>query len=180
MKYLCLDFFIGIVCTIFEKDSYFLELNIIFLIVVITMLIGKCRNHLKNVCKTLKLSNNDTESIIFIKNHLYDYAYLAFGDPVDSYELVINKDFNRLREVYHSIHGEDINDANIRINKYKNLNEAHSRLSELSKAVSEQGLFGKEFGETLKKLKIWFFNEYIKSNKPTADDITKYLKTIKK
>ena len=33
MKYLCLDFFIGIVCTIFEKDSYFLELNIIFLIV---------------------------------------------------------------------------------------------------------------------------------------------------
>mgnify|MGYP000759989505 CR=1 FL=1 len=31
MKYLCLDFFIGIVCTIFEKDSYFLELNIIFL-----------------------------------------------------------------------------------------------------------------------------------------------------
>ena len=52
MKYLCLDFFIGIVCTIFEKDSYFLELNIIFLIVVITMLIGKCRNHLKNVCKS--------------------------------------------------------------------------------------------------------------------------------
>ena len=51
-KYLCLDFFIGIVCTIFEKDSYFLELNIIFLIVVITMLIGKCRNHLKNVCKS--------------------------------------------------------------------------------------------------------------------------------
>lgn len=40
------------VCTIFEKDSYFLELNIIFLIVVITMLIGKCRNHLKNVCKS--------------------------------------------------------------------------------------------------------------------------------
>ena len=37
----CMDFFIGIVCTIFEKDSYFLELNIIFLIVVITMLIGK-------------------------------------------------------------------------------------------------------------------------------------------
>ena len=81
--------------------------------------------------------------------------------------------------MYHSIHGEDINDANIRINKYKNLNEAHSRLSELSKAVSEQGLFGKEFGETLKKLKIWFFNEYIKSNTPTSDDITKYLKTIK-
>ena len=52
MKYLCLDFFIGIVCTICEKDSYFLELNIIFLIVVITMLIGKCRNHLKNVCKS--------------------------------------------------------------------------------------------------------------------------------
>ena len=48
----CMDFFIGIVCTIFEKDSYFLELNIIFLIVVITMLIGKCRNHLKNVCKS--------------------------------------------------------------------------------------------------------------------------------
>lgn len=47
-----LGFFIGIVCTIFEKDSYFLELNIIFLIVVITMLIGKCRNHLKNVCKS--------------------------------------------------------------------------------------------------------------------------------
>ena len=35
-----------------EKDSYFLELNIIFLIVVITMLVGKCRNHLKNVCKS--------------------------------------------------------------------------------------------------------------------------------
>ena len=48
----CMDFFIGIVCTICEKDSYFLELNIIFLIVVITMLIGKCRNHLKNVCKS--------------------------------------------------------------------------------------------------------------------------------
>jgi tRNA nucleotidyltransferase/poly(A) polymerase len=148
-------------------------------IVVFSILLNNVSN-LKNVCKTLKLSNNDTESIIFIKKHLYDYAYLAFGDPVDSYELVINKDFNRLREVYHSIHGEDINDANIRINKYKNLNEAHSRLSELSKAVSEQGLFGKEFGETLKKLKIWFFNEYIKSNKPTEDDITKYLKTIKK
>ena len=39
MKYLCLDFFIGIVCTIFEKDSYFLELNIIFLIVVIVEII---------------------------------------------------------------------------------------------------------------------------------------------
>ena len=71
-------------------------------IVVFSILLNNVSN-LKNVCKTLKLSNNDTESILFITNHLYDYAYLAFGDPVDSYELVINKDFNRLREVYHSI-----------------------------------------------------------------------------
>lgn len=50
IKFLCVDFFIGIVCIIFSREDFLAELAMIFLLVVLTMLIGKYKNLKRDVC----------------------------------------------------------------------------------------------------------------------------------
>lgn len=50
IKFLFVDFFIGIVCIIFNRENFLMEMVMIFLLVVLTMLIGKYRNLKRDMC----------------------------------------------------------------------------------------------------------------------------------
>ena len=49
LKFLCLDFIIGITCLVFKSEKYLFETAVIFFMVVVTMGMGKYKNMRKDI-----------------------------------------------------------------------------------------------------------------------------------
>lgn len=145
-------------------------------IVVSLALLFYGTDDLKQAMDHFKCSKDQTRSVGFIYNNLPKYKNLEDLDLVSAIELVIRKDFDRLREVYHTIEGHDSYGASILPTINMLVKKALPRFNDISAMMGEIGIpSGSNYGIILKDIKNKVCEMYVNGTEPTDDQIKEML-----
>lgn len=132
-------------------------------------LLYNCKN-LQQACQEFRLESDLMKRSYYVYTNLKVYKAFA-SDIVATVKMINNKDYERLQEVAHALGYKEPNSKDSQDMEYVS-DIAIPLAKELSKAVTEKGYKGPEFGKALAKLTEWFYNQILDTGEaPSYDEI---------
>lgn len=132
---------------------------------------------LVEAAKLFRLENDLVRALNWCYGNLSNYSNLG-SDLVESVKLVTNSNFDLLDYIYPFITGNRrVNSERIdRMNDLADKVLPHSK--ELSRAITDAGFKGVDFGSALKELSNWYYKQVANNKNPSNEDIEKFVGTL--
>lgn len=131
------------------------------------LLFGLNIDQIKNFGKRLTLTNDEIKSIAFITGMLPHYGKLDQILKSAALKMVIDPDFNLLRQTFIAVNGRDVENADDKIQKISTFNAITKRQKQINQFIMDSGVKGAKFGESNKAVIAWLFSEFEKGNEPS-------------
>lgn len=139
------------------------------------LLRGMSIDQIKNLGKRMTLTNDEIKSVAFIVGMLPLYANLDTIPKSVALTMVSDKDFPLLRKTFIAVNGQDIKNADDKIQKISTFKSITDRQKQVNQFIMDSGITGSKFGETIKAVTAWLFSEFEKGNEPSDEEVKSFI-----
>jgi hypothetical protein len=132
-------------------------------------------NAVDELTRRLKMTNDETKSIVFIVTALPLYAKLSDLPKQKALSIVTSPDFPLIRATYIALNGRDIDNADDIIENISRFKAIVDRQKTINSLINDLGFKGAAFGNAVKEVNKWLFAEFERGSTPSDEEIKTFL-----
>lgn len=136
-------------------------------------------NAVDELTRRLKMTNDETKSIVFIVTALPLYAKLSDLPKQKALSIVTSPDFPLIRATYIALNGRDIDNVDDTIENISRFKTIVDRQKSINSLINDLGFKGAAFGNAVKEVNKWLFTEFERGSTPSDEEIKTFLGNLK-